>query len=123
MSRDLKKGISVVVPVYNGSESLPELTDRLARVLEGKQGGFELLLVDDGSSDGSWEVIEKLSNERDWVRGFSLMRNYGQHNALLCGIRCRTPPRRSLVFSRRSHLVLMSYTAPPGKRSIHSGEL
>jgi len=87
MSRDLKKGISVVVPVYNGSESLPELTDRLARVLEGKQGGFELLLVDDGSSDGSWEVIEKLSNERDWVRGFSLMRNYGQHNALLCGIR------------------------------------
>jgi len=87
MSRDLKKGVSVVVPVYNGSESLPELADRLERVLESRQGGFELIMVDDGSSDRSWETIEKLSSEREWVKGFSLMRNYGQHNALLCGIR------------------------------------
>lgn len=87
MSRDLKKGVSVVVPVYNGSESLPELADRLKRVLESRQGGFELIMVDDGSSDLSWETIEKLSSEREWVKGFSLMRNYGQHNALLCGIR------------------------------------
>ncbi len=87
MSRDLKHGVSVVVPVFNGSESLAELTERVESVLADTDGGFELILVDDGSSDRSWEVIEELSSNRERVRGLSLMRNYGQHNALLCGIR------------------------------------
>jgi glycosyltransferase involved in cell wall biosynthesis len=48
---------------------------------------FELILVDDGSRDGTWRVIEQLVSEHDWIGGVHMMRNYGQHNALLCGIR------------------------------------
>src|SRR6185436_19767459 len=50
-------------------------------------GAFEVVLVNDGSRDRSWPVINELSVARSWVRGINLMRNYGQHNALLCGIR------------------------------------
>ncbi len=80
-------GISVVVPVYNSEASLPELVRRLEEVLGRRPEPFEILLVDDGSRDRSWAVIEGLSRERGTVRGLRLMRNYGQHNALLCGIR------------------------------------
>jgi glycosyltransferase involved in cell wall biosynthesis len=82
-----KPSISVVVPVYNSQEILPELAARLSTVLAQLASRFELILVNDGSRDQSWEVIERLATEYDWVRGINLMRNYGQHNALLCGIR------------------------------------
>jgi glycosyltransferase involved in cell wall biosynthesis len=59
----------------------------LQPVLAASAREYELLFVNDGSPDRSWEVIEKLAAENPWVRGISLMRNYGQHNALLCGIR------------------------------------
>jgi len=81
----MKSGVSVVVPVYNSERSLPELIERLEKVLG--PGTFEAVLVNDGSRDGSWEVVRRLAGERRWVRGINLMRNYGQHNALLCGIR------------------------------------
>jgi glycosyltransferase involved in cell wall biosynthesis len=54
------------------------------RVLRGK---FELIMIDNGSRDQSWSVIKKLAAKNGWVHGINLMRNYGQHNALLCGIR------------------------------------
>src|SRR5438132_13595944 len=79
--------ISVVVPVFNSQDSLSLLVDRLEPVLRGLGGAFELVLVNDGSQDQSWDVIRKVATSRDWVRGINLMRNYGQHNALLCGIR------------------------------------
>jgi undecaprenyl-phosphate 4-deoxy-4-formamido-L-arabinose transferase len=79
--------ISVVVPVFNGSSSLPELVSRLQPVLQRLCQKYELILVDDGSEDGSWETITQLAVEHTWVRGIELMRNYGQHNAVLCGIR------------------------------------
>lgn len=79
--------ISVVVPVYNSKESLPLLTTRLKTVLQSQGRRWELILVDDGSRDGSWETIRLLTENSPQVRGISLMRNYGQHNALLCGIR------------------------------------
>jgi undecaprenyl-phosphate 4-deoxy-4-formamido-L-arabinose transferase len=60
---------------------------QLEPVLEGAASEFELILVDDGSSDGTWQVIENLAQDHAWVKGVRLMRNYGQHNALLCGIR------------------------------------
>jgi len=82
-----KPSISVVVPVYNSEATLPELVKRLKPVLDSAAHEYELVLVSDGSSDRSWEVIQRLSAENDWVRGIKLMRNYGQHNALLCGIR------------------------------------
>lgn len=79
--------ISVVVPVYNSEESLPLLVARLEPVLRSCAERFEILLVNDGSRDGSWRVIEQLAAAHPWVRGVNLMRNYGQHNTLLCGIR------------------------------------
>jgi len=79
-------GISVVVPVYNGEGTLAELIERLERVLRDISTRFEVVLVNDGSRDRSWDVICKLAEQNDWVRGINLMRNYGQHNALLCGI-------------------------------------
>ncbi len=79
--------LSVVVPVYNSDESLPKLVARLQAVLGENANEYELILVDDCSPAGTWQVIEALAERYDWVRGIRLMRNYGQHNALLCGIR------------------------------------
>lgn len=80
-------GISVVVPVYNNAPGLPALLERLQRTLESLAVPFEVILVNDGSADDSWDVILRARRERPWLRGIHLMRNYGQHNALLCGIR------------------------------------
>jgi undecaprenyl-phosphate 4-deoxy-4-formamido-L-arabinose transferase len=79
--------ISVVVPVFNGEGSLRELVSRLPPVLDELCEKYELILVNDGSEDGSWETIARLTAEHAWICGIDLMRNYGQHNALLCGIR------------------------------------
>src|SRR5512140_1731052 len=80
-------GISVVVPVYNSEGSLPLLVGRLEPVLKKLALPYELIFVDDASRDRSWAVVQKLAAEHSWVIGIGLMRNYGQHNALLCGIR------------------------------------
>jgi glycosyltransferase involved in cell wall biosynthesis len=79
--------ISVVVPVYRSEAILPELVRRLHPVLVAVADNFELILVNDSSPDRSWDVISDLSQQHLWVRPINLMRNYGQHNALLCGIR------------------------------------
>jgi undecaprenyl-phosphate 4-deoxy-4-formamido-L-arabinose transferase len=81
------RSISVVVPVYNSEASLFLLIERLEPVLAALSSRYEVILVNDGSKDGSWSAIRKLCANRRWVRGLNLMRNYGQHNALLCGIR------------------------------------
>jgi undecaprenyl-phosphate 4-deoxy-4-formamido-L-arabinose transferase len=78
---------SVVVPVYNSEGSLRLLIERLAQVLPEHFQQFEVILVNDGSRDRSWPVASELTQDYDWVNGINLMRNYGQHNALLCGIR------------------------------------
>jgi len=82
--------ISVVVPVYNRELILPALIKRLEPVLASltnMTNKYEVVLVNDGSRDQSWKVIQELSHSFPWVRGINLMRNCGQHNALLCGIR------------------------------------
>ena len=66
---------------------MTELVAELGRVLPALAPAFEVVLVNDGSADRSWEVISDLSRRHAWVRGINLMRNFGQHNALLCGIR------------------------------------
>jgi glycosyltransferase involved in cell wall biosynthesis len=81
------ESLSIVVPVYNSEESLPILLDRLAELLPSLAGEFEVILVNDASRDGSATVIERAAQERAWVVGIQLMRNFGQHNALLAGIR------------------------------------
>ena len=78
---------SVVIPVYRGEHTLEPLVTRLANVLPACAQEFEILLVNDGSPDHSWDVIEALTRQYPWVRGIKLMRNYGQENATLCGIR------------------------------------
>lgn len=84
---DVAKSISVIVPVYNSEVVLSDLVRRLEPVLRALTGEYELVLVNDGSRDRSWTMIQRLTEAHWWVRGVSLMRNYGQHNALLCGIR------------------------------------
>jgi undecaprenyl-phosphate 4-deoxy-4-formamido-L-arabinose transferase len=79
--------ISVVVPVYNSSAVLPLLVKELEAVLPKCSNDFELILVNDASLDQSWQIITEIARERAWVHGINLMRNVGQHNALLCGIR------------------------------------
>jgi glycosyltransferase involved in cell wall biosynthesis len=79
--------LSVVVPVFNSEQSLPLLCNHLLPVLKRVARQYELVLVNDGSHDRSWETICKLAEQFTWVCGINLMRNYGQHNALLCGIR------------------------------------
>jgi glycosyltransferase involved in cell wall biosynthesis len=80
-------GLSVVVPVYNSEHTLSELVRRLGPVLRSIAPKFEVVLVNDGSVDSSWERIRALCDEHLFVRGVDLMRNVGQHNALLAGIR------------------------------------
>jgi glycosyltransferase involved in cell wall biosynthesis len=79
--------ISVVIPVYRSEPVLPELVRRLHSVLGKIADDFEVILVNDSSPDRSWEVISDLAAQYSWIRPINLMRNYGQHNALLCGIR------------------------------------
>jgi len=86
------QAISVVVPVYNSASTLPALADRLSAVLDAGGGAYEIVLVNDGSADASWNAIESLAAGRSEVRGLNLMRNYGQHNALLAGIRAARHP-------------------------------
>lgn len=81
------KSCSVIVPVYRGGRYLPALAERLARVLPRHFESYEAIFVNDGSPDDSWDVIENLARQYEFARGIRLMRNYGQHNATLCGIR------------------------------------
>jgi undecaprenyl-phosphate 4-deoxy-4-formamido-L-arabinose transferase len=79
--------ISAIVPVYRSAPILPELHRRLTDALAQLADRYEIILVEDSGGDASWDVIEGLAKGDDHVRGIRMSRNYGQHNALLCGIR------------------------------------
>jgi undecaprenyl-phosphate 4-deoxy-4-formamido-L-arabinose transferase len=81
------ESISVVIPVYNSRATLAALCLQLKAVLSTVGRAYEIILVNDGSPDGSWDVIQELAEQQANVIGIDLTRNYGQHNALLCGIR------------------------------------
>ena len=85
--RHLAPAVSVVVPVYNSEQTLDELVTRLTAAVGPVSRVFEILLVNDGSRDRSWDAVQRLALSHSDVRGISLVRNHGQHNALLCGIR------------------------------------
>lgn len=80
-----KLDISVVVPLYNEQESLLELTEWIDRVAQKSQFSYELIFIDDGSSDNSWGVIEELRKKYSTIRAISFARNYGKSAALYCG--------------------------------------
>lgn len=80
-----KLDISVVVPLYNEAESLPELVAWIDRVARKNSLSYEIIMVDDGSTDSSWAVIEELRKQNEAIRAISFMRNYGKSAALYCG--------------------------------------
>lgn len=80
-------GVSIVVPVYRAAASLPELHRRLTAVGPTLADRYEIIFVEDCGGDESWPLIRGLAEHDDRVRGLQMRRNYGQHNALLCGIR------------------------------------
>src|ERR1700748_1866641 len=77
--------ISVVVPLYNEVESLPELTSWISRVMSENNFTYEVILVDDGSKDGSWDMILKLRENNPFIKGIKFRRNYGKSAALQTG--------------------------------------
>ena len=77
--------ISVVVPLYNEEESLPELQAWIERVMNENGFSYEIIFVNDGSTDNSWNVIEDLSKKHDNIKGIKFRRNYGKSPALFCG--------------------------------------
>ena len=79
--------ISVVVPVFNEEESLPELTHRISRVMNTHGFSYEVILINDGSTDRSWEVIQKLSELNPHFKGLNFTRNYGKSAALDAGFK------------------------------------
>ena len=79
--------LSVVVPVYKGESLIEPLVLELNRSLPAFTENYEIILVNDGSPDNSWAVIRRLVDNYNCVRGIRMMRNYGQHNATLCGVR------------------------------------
>jgi glycosyltransferase involved in cell wall biosynthesis len=85
MSVNEKIDISIVVPLYNEEESLPELQDWIERVMTENKFSYEVIFVNDGSTDRSWEVIEELQAKNTCIRGIKFQRNYGKSAALHVG--------------------------------------
>ena len=80
--------MSVVVPVYNSAATLPLLIERLMAVLKTLNGSFEIIFINDGSRDGSWDLLCQIQRTYpEQIVAIQLMRNFGQHNALMCGFR------------------------------------
>ena len=82
-----KLDISVVVPLYNEEESLPELVQWIDRVATNNNLSYEILLIDDGSTDNSWSVVERLKEQFSQIKGLSFLRNYGKSAALYEGFK------------------------------------
>ena len=82
-----KRDLSVIISIYNEEESLRELVEWIRKVLSGDGFDYEIIMVDDGSRDGSWDVIRELSASDSRIRGISFRRNYGKSAALYCGFR------------------------------------
>ena len=79
--------ISVVIPLFNEAESLPELYSWIERVMKENNFSFEVIFVNDGSTDNSWKVITELSHKSENVKGIKFRRNYGKSPALFCGFK------------------------------------
>ncbi len=85
LSKTDKINLSVVIPLYNEQESLGELTAWIVKVANELQVSYEIIMVDDGSSDDSWNVVKRLSEDNPCVKGIRFRRNYGKSAALHCG--------------------------------------
>ena len=79
--------ISVIIPLYNEEESIRELYDWIERVMSENKFSYEVVFINDGSTDSSWNIIEQLSKEQQQVKGIKFRRNYGKSPALYCGFK------------------------------------
>ena len=77
--------LSIIIPLYNEEESLETLQKWISKSLEGKASSFEVIFIDDGSTDGSWKIIKSISNEYDEVKAIRFSKNYGKSQALHAG--------------------------------------
>lgn len=77
--------ISVVVPLFNEEESLPELAAWIKKVMDKNNFSYEIVMIDDGSKDNSWDVIKELQEKNEFIKGIKFRRNYGKSAALFCG--------------------------------------
>ena len=75
--------LSIVIPLLNEAESLPELSRWIDEVMQRHELRYEILFIDDGSTDDSWQVIEKLQNENPSIRGIKFQRNYGRSKSVV----------------------------------------
>ncbi len=107
--------ISVVVPLYNEAESLPELVEWIDRVAVENALSYEIVMIDDGSSDDSWEVIEDLKSRYAAVRAVGFARNYGKSAALYCGFEAA---RGEVVFTMDADLQDSPDEIPRMRRMI-----
>lgn len=82
-----RMNLSIIVPIYKGETLIEPLVLELKKALPTFAKKYEVILVNDGSPDQSWPLIQSLARKHKWVRGICMMRNYGQHNATLCGVR------------------------------------
>ena len=110
-----KLDISVVVPLFNEAESLPELVAWIDRVAAENKLSYEVIMVDDGSSDDSWEVVERLKTSYPAIRGISFGRNYGKSAALYCGFEAA---RGEVVFTMDADLQDSPDEIPAMRRMI-----
>ena len=79
--------LSVVIPLLNEKESLPELHDWIASVMQSNRFSYEILFIDDGSTDGSWDTIRELQQKDPNVKGIRFLQNYGKSQALHAGFK------------------------------------
>jgi len=79
--------ISVIIPLYNEEESLPELHAWIRRVMQANGFTYEIIFINDGSTDNSWGIIEELRSKDENVHGIKFRRNYGKSPALYCGFK------------------------------------
>lgn len=77
--------ISVIIPLFNEEESLPELTSWIDKVMRENNFSYEIIMIDDGSKDNSWQVVEDLQTKNASIKGIKFRRNYGKSAALYCG--------------------------------------
>ena len=84
---EYSKDLSIVISLYNEEDSLEELVRWIHSSLDNSGLSFEIIMTDDGSTDGSWKVISRLASEDKCIRGISFRRNYGKSAALFCGFK------------------------------------
>ena len=81
-----KSKFSIIIPVFNSEKIVEQTVRETIIALESYKLNFEIILINDGSTDQSWKVIKKLANEFNNIKSINLLKNYGQHTAIFCGI-------------------------------------